>query len=691
MFKHNKFFILLVCSSFFLFVFCFNTTQKKDESEFEAILKNVRSHLSVLHYKPQVIDDYFSGKVFNNYLEAIDGGKRFFLQEDITALELHKTKLDDYFKNPNLDFYNQSIDLLFKRLDEIDLLINKLLNENIDLNKEEVYNVDLKENKFAQNKAEFSEKWRMYIKSQLVQEVYSLETNDENKGKSQQELLAKAKENVKDNLSDFIRRFKSRKRKDFFSIYVNSYLEVYDPHTTYFSPKEKEDFDVNISGQLEGIGARLEDKKGYATISELIIGGPAWKNKELEVGDKIIKVAQGKDKESVDIVGMLLDESVRLIRGKKGSTAFLTIKKKDNSIKKISIVRDVVEYDATFAKSAVIKNAKGEKYGIIYLPQFYVNMNDKNGRNASDDVEKELTALKKENIKGLIFDVRDDGGGSLTEAIEIVGKFIDKGPVVQVKTVGRAVDVLKDEDSSISWKGPMVVLVNEFSASASEILAAALQDYKRAVIIGSKKTYGKGTVQSVNELNSFISFSDKDYGAIKLTIQKFYRINGGSTQLKGVVSDIVIPNEYTYMDVSESNNTNALEWDKINNANYTFWNGKIDLTKIISKSQERLNKETFSKTMNDKAKWIKELADNKKIPISLAKYKEFMKKNDQKTKLFDSILKYQNNLSFYPSVNSTSINIEEQKLTQAKNEDWFLKLKKDFTIKEAVSILSEIK
>jgi carboxyl-terminal processing protease len=359
-------------------------------------------------------------------------------------------------------------------------------------------------------------------------------------------------------------------------------------------------------------------------------------------------------------------------------------------IKKISIVRDVVEYGETFAKSTIIKNQKGEKFGLIYLPEFYVNMNDRNGRNASDDVERELNLLKKENIKGLIFDVRDNGGGSLIEAIEIVGKFIEKGPVVQVKTGRGSVDVMEDQDRSISWNGPIVVLVNEFSASASEILAAALQDYQRAVIIGSQKTYGKGTVQTVRALNELFDFSNKDYGAIKLTTQKFYRINGGSTQLKGVSSDIVIPDEYSYTDVSESNKKNALEWDRIDHAKYKNWNNPIPLEKIKLKSSDRLKKEKFSNSMDEKARWIKQMADNKKVPLSILKYKEFLKKNEQKNKYFDSILSYKNSFEFYSKAPSLKDN-EAQKLTQAKNEDWYAKLRKDFTLSEAINVLKDLK
>ncbi|MFA9290377.1 MAG: carboxy terminal-processing peptidase [Solirubrobacteraceae bacterium] len=688
--KYRKKTILLLISSVFLFVFCFNTSRNNEDNEkFLTIIKQLRIYLSNLHFNPQQIDDDFSVKVFNNFIETIDGGKRFFTQEDINSFDGYKTELDDSFKNPNLDFFNLSIDVFFKRVEELGVISDRLVDE-IEITKEETINVDFKKINFPTNKIEWENNWRKYVKSLVVQELYSLVTSSENKSKTEVDLLKKAKENVKENLKDFVRRIKKRTKKDFFSSYANSYTQVYDPHTTYFSPKDKEDFDVTISGQLEGIGARLEDKKGIATISELIIGGPAWKSKQLEAGDMIMKVAQGKDKEPVDIVGMLLDESVRLIRGKKGTTVSLTIKKKDNSIKQIAIVRDVVEYGETFAKSAVIKDKNGEKYGILYLPEFYFDIKDKGGRYAAKDVENELIKLKKEGIKGLIFDVRNNGGGSLSEAVDIVGYFIKDGPVVQIKDDKGKITILNDSNSNITWDGPMVVLTNEFSASASEILAAALQDYKRAIIVGSKKTFGKGTVQSFRELKDFFEFSENDNGAIKLTTQKFYRVNGGSTQLKGVESDIVIPTDYIYSDISESANENALSWDKIYEAgNYNIKQPLI-IENIIKKSEERLKIQKLYGIRNEKALWVKKIADRKEMPISYISYKKYLKETEAKNKYFDSILKFQNNLTFYSNL-ITQDNKEKEKSLKAKNDEWFKKLNEDFMLNEALNALKDIK
>ncbi len=688
--KYRKKTILLLISSVFLFVFCFNTSRNNEDNEkFLTIIKQLRIYLSNLHFNPQQIDDDFSVKVFNNFIETIDGGKRFFTQEDINSFDGYKTELDDSFKNPNLDFFNLSIDVFFKRVEELGVISDRLVDE-IEITKEETINVDFKKINFPTNKIEWENNWRKYVKSLVVQELYSLVTSSENKSKTEVDLLKKAKENVKENLKDFVRRIKKRTKKDFFSSYANSYTQVYDPHTTYFSPKDKEDFDVTISGQLEGIGARLEDKKGIATISELIIGGPAWKSKQLEAGDMIMKVAQGKDKEPVDIVGMLLDESVRLIRGKKGTTVSLTIKKKDNSIKQIAIVRDVVEYGETFAKSAVIKDKNGEKYGILYLPEFYFDIKDNGGRYAAKDVENELIKLKKEGIKGLIFDVRNNCGGSLSESVDIVGYFIKDGPVVQIKDDKGKITILNDSNSNITWDGPMVVLTNEFSASASEILAAALQDYKRAIIVGSKKTFGKGTVQSFRELKDFFEFSENDNGAIKLTTQKFYRVNGGSTQLKGVESDIVIPTDYIYSDISESANENALSWDKIYEAgNYNIKQPLI-IENIIKKSEERLKIQKLYGIRNEKALWVKKIADRKEMPISYISYKKYLKETEAKNKYFDSILKFQNNLTFYSNL-ITQDNKEKEKSLKAKNDEWFKKLNEDFMLNEALNALKDIK
>jgi carboxyl-terminal processing protease len=317
---------------------------------------------------------------------------------------------------------------------------------------------------------------------------------------------------------------------DWFAVFINAIVEEFDPHTYYFAPEDKDRFDVAMSGNYEGIGARLQKKMDAITITELISGGSAWRQNKLEVGDQIIKVRQEDEKEATSIVGMRLDDAVKLIKGPKGTNVILTLKKVDGSIEDLSIPRDVIELEETYAKSSTVEKA-GKTFGVINLPKFYVNFDDYTNRNAASDIKKEIERLKAQGMEGLVIDLRNNGGGSLKTVVDMVGLFIEEGPVVQVRITGEPKEVLKDKDRSITWDGPLVILVNELSASASEILAAAVQDYKRAIVIGSKQTYGKGTVQNVLDLNRLMRNNTLgDMGALKYTTQQFYRINGGSTQ-----------------------------------------------------------------------------------------------------------------------------------------------------------------
>lgn len=362
-------------------------------------------------------------------------------------------------------------------------------------------------------------------------------------------------------MNDYFDLIKDLNRSDWFAIFLNAIVERFDPHTTYFPAEDKERFDISMSGKLEGIGARLQKKNDYTEISELISGGPAWRGKELEAGDVVLKVAQG-DAEPVDVVGMRLDDVVKKIKGPKGTEVRLTVKKTDGSIRVITIIRDEVEMEETYARSSVVEK-NGMKYGIIYLPKFYIDFENKDSRDAAKDVAIEVERLKDANVQGIIVDVRDNGGGSLKTVVDIGGLFIEQGPIVQVRTSEGKKEVLYDRDKKVAWDGPLVIMTNSFSASASEILAAAMQDYKRAVIIGGKQTYGKGTVQNVIDLNQFVRGSAYgDLGALKTTTQKFYRINGGSTQLEGVASDVVMPNKFAYLKMGERDEKNAMPWDK---------------------------------------------------------------------------------------------------------------------------------
>src|SRR5690606_17971077 len=472
-------------------------------------------------------------------------------------------------------------------------------------------------------------------------DVFEDDAEDTNNGKplTPEQAEVKARELTRTTLDDYFDFVDDLERKDWFVQYLNTIVEVFDPDTFYFAPDEKEKFDAGMSGKFEGIGARLQKKRDQTKIVEVISGGPVWRDQRLEVGDEIMKVGQD-GQPPVDIVGMRLDDAIKFIKGPKGSVVDLTIKKVDGSITVISLTRDVVELEESYAKSAKIIK-EDHKYGLINLPKFYVDFEDYNQRNAASDVAKEVERLKEAGAEGLILDLRDNGGGSLKTVIEMAGLFIKDGPIVQVRSTGKQVEVYNDKDERIQWDGPLVILVNELSASASEILAAAMQDYKRAVVIGSKQTFGKGTVQNVIPLESIVHGNQHgDLGAIKITTQKFYRVNGGSTQLEGVKSDVIVPDRYSYIDIGEKDQINPLEWDKISPAKYTPWNGYIDYQATIENSKKRMGESEQIKLIEENARWIQKGQDETYVSLKYEDYKKELEENKEKNKYFKTISNY---------------------------------------------------
>jgi carboxyl-terminal processing protease len=442
-----------------------------------------------------------------------------------------------------------------------------------------------------------------------------------------------------------------------------------------------------MSGKLEGIGARLQKQNEYTKVVELISGGPAWKQGDLEVGDLILKVAQ-ENNEPLDIVGMRLDDAIEFIKGEKGTVVILTVKKIDGSTQTISITRDVVELEETFVKSSVVE-VNDKTFAVIDLPKFYIDFDEQNFRNSATDMAQEIERLKKQGVEGIVLDLRNNGGGSLQTAIDISGLFIDKGPIVQVKYRGKAPDIKKDTDPKIQWDGPLVILVNELSASASEIFAAAMQDYKRAVIIGGKQTYGKGTVQNVLDLNRYHNLNE-DLGALKMTIQKFYRINGGSNQLEGVHSDVMLPDRYTYLEIGERDLPNALKFDKVAPANYKIWNNYENFETAVNNSKIRVsNNETF-KLIDENAKWLKKSQDDTLIYLNFDAYTSDIKNHKEASKKFNAIRDYSSDFTFVSPFYEESIIVLDEDLAE-KREVWHKNLKKDIYVAEALNILSELK
>lgn len=677
------------------------------------------------HYEPAAIDDAFSKGVYKDYIEALDPSKRFFLQSDVDEFAKYELQLDEQIKNKDLSFFNLTYDRLIKRIAESKVFYKEILDKPFDYTIEEEFNTDYEKLPFAKSANELKEKWRKQIKlstlssltdrlkmqedkkngvatDTLINDVDGLEKSkmdinftdkpnqkkDEIEIKSFEELEKDTRESSLKSLNEYYGFMEDLDRNDWFSVYVNAIASRFDPHTNYYAPDEKERFDVSISGKLEGIGARLQKKNDYTEISELISGGPAWRGKELEAGDVIMKVAQG-DKEPIAVVGMQLDDVVKKIKGPKGTEVRLTVKKVDGTIKIISIIRDIVEIEETYAKSSVVTK-NGLKYGIIYLPKFYIDFENNDGRDAGKDMAIEVQRLKKEGVSGIIVDVRDDGGGSLKTVVDIAGLFINEGPIVQIKSAGRKKEVLYDTDKKLQWDGPLVIMVNNFSASASEILAAAIQDYKRGVIIGSKQTYGKGTVQNVIDLNQFVRNSSVgDLGALKTTTQKFYRINGGSTQLEGVSSDVAMPDRYSYLKMGERDLDNPMPWDKIDPAVYKIWDKQDNFQQSIENSKKRIALNDKFKLIEENAKWIDDRSKENVYSLNFKKFKLEQNSIEEKAKKYKSIKDYKNDLRFY----SLSNEIETMKTDEAlkeKRDRWHESLSKDIYVEEAINILDDL-
>ena len=664
------------------------------------------------HYDPIPIDDAFSKSLFKDYVEGLDPSRRFFLASDVEEFKRYELLLDNQIRNKELTFFDLTYNRLIQRMEESKQYYREILAKPFDYTKDESIDTDYENLPYATNKKELKERWRKQIKfstlASLVDKI-RLQEGDEiieddldedsiaenvKKGetieiKSFEELEKETRESSLKSLDDYFKFIEELDRNDWFGIFVNAIASQFDPHTNYMAPDDKERFDVSMSGRFEGIGARLQKKNDFTEIMELISGGPAWRDKQLEPGDVLLKVGQGAE-EPVDVIGMRLDNIVKKIKGPKGTEVRLTVKKVDGSIKVISLIRDVVETEETYARSSIV-NKNGVKYGIIYLPKFYIDFENKDNRDAFKDVAMEISRLKKEGVEGIIMDVRNNGGGSLKTVVDITGLFIEQGPVVQVKSTGRNKEVLFDKDTSIQWDGPLVVLVNQFSASASEILAAAIQDYNRGIVIGSKQTYGKGTVQNVIDLNRFVRGSTLgDLGALKTTTQKFYRINGGSTQLEGVHSDIVLPDRYSHIKVGERDMDNAMAWSKIDPASYKEWHEAIPRKQIVENSKKRVSENENFKLIDQNAKWISERREMKTFPLHLEKFKAEQKRIEETNKKFRVINSFKTPFVFEPMPHE-KIQMEEDDLFKEKRNRWFESMSKDVYIEEALHVLDDLK
>lgn len=685
---------ILVLVLLLAFASCSFTTKTFEDPDKDKLLIQVITYvLQRGHFDPKEINDDFSAEVFADYLDQLDPLKRYFYKSDIEEFEAFKFQLDDQLKEYDISFFNLTHDRLVQRIEESKAIYKEVLDTPFDYSIDEEFNSDYENIGYVKNKKQMKERWRQQLKfSNLVNYddlMSAQETSEEKKTLTEIEAEARAEtlKSIDLYYNDYI---DDLDRQDWFSMYINAIVEEFDPHTNYFAPEDKENFNQQMSGKLEGIGARLSKRMDNTKIVELISGGPAWRGNELEVGDIIMKVRQEDEEEPVNIVGMRLDDAIKLIKGPKGTTVILTVKKVDGTIEDISITRDVVEIEETYAKSSIVEK-NNRRFGVINLPKFYVDFEDYKSRNAASDIKQEIERLKAEGMEGLVLDLRNNGGGSLPVVVDIAGMFIKEGPIVQVRAAGEPKEVLKDKDKSIVWDGPLVIMVNELSASASEILAAAMQDYKRAIVIGSKQTYGKGTVQNFLDLNNMVrNNKNGDLGALKLTTQKFYRINGGSTQLEGVKSDVVVLDRYSFIDVGEKDQKNPLPWDKIDSVDYTFWDGYFDYNETIENSTQRMNANEQLKLIGENAKWIKTRMDENIHSLNYKKYKAQLELNEEEAKRFDKISEYQSNLTFESLPYEKEL-FKTDTILKEKRDRWHKSLSQDVYVEEAINVLEDLK
>ena len=680
-----RFSIIITILSLSIFGFTLKKNKLSDPDKEKVLLEIVKYVVEKGHYNSIDLDDNFSVKIFDDFISKLDPQKRFFTVNDIRQLNRYKYKIDDQIKNYQLEFFEETYKTYNQRLSDAKLFVDKVFETDFDFSEDEFIDLNNDSISFSFGKNQLFERWRKQIKYSvldIVTQRYNSDSLDFN------EIKINAISTVKKNTNDFFDYANELDRDDWFSVFVNSFVSQFDPHTFYFKPDDKEKFDVSISGKFDGIGARLSRADGNVKIVDVIIGGPVWRDKLLDVGDVILAVGQGDD-ELVSIYGMKLDDSIKLIKGPAGTIVTLRVKKIDGQIQDVKIKRDEVELEETFAKSTVISK-NDNNYGYISLPKFYADFDNYKNRNSANDVKNEIIKLKNNGIQGLILDLRNNGGGSLQTVVEMTGLFIEKGPVVQVKSIGNRKKVLYDRDPQVYWDGPLVLLINEMSASASEIISAALQDYNRAIIIGSEKSFGKGTVQNIIDLNRFISNTNYDMGALKVTTDIFYRINGESVQLEGVQSDIIIPDSYMYIFNGERDEKNPIKWDKIGPATYTKWNKYSDKFNYVKDQiNKKLDQNKLINNIYDRAEWIRNQQNQKNVPLNITEYKKYQKNQKQKASQFDNISKYQNELSFKllkaekPFINAN------RELFEARTK-WHESLSKDIFIDQAVNALNLI-
>ncbi len=679
-----------------------NNSPDLQKEKNKMLIQLINQGLKVNHFKDLKVNDQFSKKAFDLYLKRMDPNKRFLTQKDVANLEQYKTRIDEQIQTTSLSFFDLSYDMIEQRVDEVRSYYKDILAEPFDFTKKESFQLDGDQRDYARNKKKLKDIWRKTLKYETLKQLTNkLLTREERKQTSDTQVSLKpmdtlreeVRQNVQEDQSNYFNRLESMKREDRLAMYFRAITNTYDPHTNYMPPKDKENFDISMSGQLEGIGATLQQKDGYIKVKRIVPGSASWRQGDLEEGDVILKVAQGDTGRMVDVVGMRLDEAVQLIRGPKGSKVRLRVRKLDGTITTIPIIRDVVVLEETYARSIIINRENYPSIGYIKLPKFYADFqNRETGRNAADDVRKEVKKLKENGAEGIIIDLRGNGGGSLKDVVKIAGLFIESGPVVQVKASRGEPRILRDKDKAIQFDKPITVMVNNFSASASEIFAAAIQDYNRGLVVGSRSTYGKGTVQRLVDLDRFVPDNKqelKPLGSLKLTTQKFYRITGAATQLRGVEPNIVLPTRYAHIKVGEQELDNAMAWSEIEPADYNKWNLEENVAKVKRESQQRVKQNETFQLIKENAKRLKEQRKKSSYSLNLEEYKQFREKRKQKAQRFQNIKQEIDGWSF-KTLTSDEKEMQQDTTKADRWQSWKNNLRKDIHLFETTAVMRDL-
>lgn len=673
------------------------------------ILNAVINYLDALHLDPVKLDDEFSAMAFDNCIKLMDSGKRFYIQDEVNYLNKYKKSLDEQVSSRTFDFFNEAETIINHARERAENIFYEIIDSDLSEISAENLEMDVDKRNIAKDEEDLRLLWKKIIKydfnvrlkskiesqDKKIEEFESSQEESLEKPelKSREELEAEVIEAIKKSYKNLFDNLGKLRRSDYFESYINAITHTYDPHSDYMTPKSKEDFDIQMGGKLEGIGARLFTQDELTKVVSIVPGGPAWKGKELEVDDLITAVTQ-EGEEPLNIMGMRLDDVVQKIRGKKGTRVTLTVKKADGTMKDIEIERDEVIIDESFARSLILDlEGSLNNVGYIRLPKFYSTFEKEDGNSCAKDVKIEIEKLKEQDVSGIILDLRNNGGGSLRDVIDMTGLFIEGGPIVQVKPREKEAYVYEDEDAEVHFTGPLIVLVNQFSASASEILAAALQDYNRAVIIGSNSTFGKGTVQRFIDLDrAYRDYEEiKPLGNLKITMQKFYRIDGGSTQLKGVIPDVILPDSYHYIETGEKDFDNAVEWTEIPSVEF-----EQDIYQVANKqslvqmSQERISKDENFKLILENAERLKRNQDQSVYPLDYERFSKLKNDRDAEAKKYEGI--YENDIEALVArnleVDMDYINLDESRV--ARNEEWIKSIKKDIYLEEALLVLRDM-